>query len=90
MRKIIIAGLAMLTTLGAVLAAMLGSPASPVKATTAATVEAATAARVSAATTASTSTHLLDLAGVSCVSANFCAAVGNQAASARASPSRSR
>ena len=36
MRKIIIAWLAMLTTLGAVLAAVLGSPASPVKATTAA------------------------------------------------------
>lgn len=84
MRKIIIAGLAMLTTLGAVLAAVLGSPASPVKAATTATVNAATATRVSAATTASTSTLRLELAGVSCVSAKFCAAVGTQEASARA------
>jgi len=87
MRKIIIAGLAMLTVLAAVLAAVLGSPANPVKAS-AVTVNAAAAARVSAATAASTRTSpsplVVNLAGVSCVSVNFCAAVGTQAASARA------
>jgi hypothetical protein len=75
MRKVIIVGLAMLTTLGAVLAGVLGSPANPAAAST---------APVNAATNASTSTHVIELAGVSCVSANFCVAVGNQAASARA------
>jgi hypothetical protein len=75
MRKIIIAGLAMLTTLGAVLAVLLGSAASPVEATTAATAN--------AVTTASTTTSLFDLANVSCVSANFCVTVGEKAASAR-------
>ena len=78
MRKIIIAGLAMLTTLGAVLAAVLGPPASPVKATTAATVN--------AATTASMSTLMLQLNGLSCVSATFCAGVGEQGD--RAHPAR--
>jgi hypothetical protein len=77
MRKIVIAGLAMLTTLGAGLAAVLGSPASPVEATTGATVNTATAtaARVSAATA---STLMLQLNGVSCVSVTFCAGVGEQ------------
>jgi hypothetical protein len=76
MRKIILAGLAMLTALGAVLAAVLGSPASPVETTTAATVNPATATKVSAATTAST--LMLQLNGVSCISVTFCAGVGEQ------------
>jgi hypothetical protein len=65
MRKIIIAGLAMLTTLGAVLAVVLGSSAGPVK-----------------AATASASTLMLQLNGVSCVSATFCAGVGEEGNSA--------
>jgi hypothetical protein len=73
MRKIIIAGLVMLTALGAVLAAMLGSPASPASATT-------------ASMRSSTSPHVVDLADVSCVSANFCMAVGSQEAKFGAAP----
>jgi hypothetical protein len=75
MRKIIIAGLAMLTTLGAMLAVLLGSSASPVEATTAATAN--------AVTTASKTTLLPQLTDVSCVSANFCAAVGSSLTSTR-------
>jgi hypothetical protein len=82
MRKIIIAGLAMLTTLGAVLAAVLGSSAGPVKATTGATASAATTTRVSAAGNATASTLMLQLNGVSCVSATFCAGVGEEGNSA--------
>jgi hypothetical protein len=77
MRKIIIAGLAMLMTLGSVLGAVLGSASSPAKAAT-------TAIRVSATATAAGSTFLRELTGVSCVSANFCVAVGDQAVSERA------
>jgi hypothetical protein len=76
-RKLIIAGLAVLMTVGVALAGVLGSAGSPVKAAT-------TAMRVSPATTASRSTFLRGLTGVSCVSANFCVAVGAQAASERA------
>jgi hypothetical protein len=71
MRKIIIAGLAILTTLGAVLAVVLSSPSGPADATT-------------ASTSASTSRPVVDLAAVSCVSASFCMAVGGQAASVEA------
>jgi hypothetical protein len=82
MRKFIIAGLAMLTTLGAVLAAVLGSSAGPVKASTTATVDAATGTRVSTAAAANASTLMLQLNGVSCVSATFCAGVGAEGNSA--------
>ena len=82
MRRIIIAGLAMVTTLGAVLAAVLGSPASPAKATTAGTVNAAT----TAGTSTSMSTLMLQFNGLSCVSATFCAGVGEQGD--RAHPAR--
>ena len=78
MRKIIIAGLAMLTTLAAVLAAVLGSASGPVSAATIVTAKAAPASVVAAA---STNAGLVNLAGVSCVAADFCAAVGIRAAS---------
>jgi hypothetical protein len=78
MRKIIIAGLAMLTTLAAVLAAVLGSGSGPVNAAVVATTKAAPA---SAVTAASTNTSLVNLAGVSCVAADFCVAVGFRSAS---------
>ena len=77
MRKIIIAGLAMLTTLAAVLAVVLGSAGGPVNAAVVATTEAAPASAVAAA---STSTSLESLAGVSCVAADFCVAVGFRSA----------
>jgi hypothetical protein len=83
MRKIMLVGLAMLTALGAVLAAVLGASSAPVKAATAAaTVNAVAATRVSAAATASTSTLMLQFNGVSCVSATFCAGVGEEGDSA--------
>jgi hypothetical protein len=78
MRRVIIAGLALLTALGAVL----GCSASPHKAATVGPENTATATRASATATASTntstSTLMLGLNGVSCVSATFCAAVGSQ------------
>ena len=77
MRKIILAGLAVLTTLAAVLAAVLGT-SGPVNAAAVATAKAVPA---SAVTAAATSTSLVNLAGVSCVAADFCAAVGIRAAS---------
>jgi hypothetical protein len=72
MRKFIVAGLALLTTLGAVLAVVLSSAAGPVRASTTAS--------------ASASTLMLQFNGVSCVSATFCAAVGEEGNSAH--PSR--
>jgi hypothetical protein len=82
MRKIMLAGLALLTALGAVLAVVLGSSAGPVKAATAAPVNAVAATRVSAAATARASTLMLQFNGVSCVSATFCAGVGEEGDSA--------
>lgn len=82
MRKIIIAGLAMLTTLGVMLAAVLGSAASPVNAATIATVATANAT-ATVSVSASASAQRLDLADVSCVSADFCVAVGSRTTSAR-------
>jgi hypothetical protein len=71
MRKIIIAGLAMVTTLAAVLAAVL-STSGPVNAA----IVTAKAAPASAVTAANTSS--VGLAEVSCVAADFCAAVGDR------------
>jgi hypothetical protein len=79
MRKIIIAGLAMLTTLAAVFAAVLGTASGPVSAAVVATTKAAPAAAVTAANTSS-----VGLAGVSCVAADFCAAVGSRSAAEHA------
>ena len=76
MRKIIIAGLAMLATLAAVL-----GTSGPVNAAVAATTKAAPASAVAAANTSS-----VGLADVSCVAADFCLGVGYRSA-AYAAPS---
>jgi hypothetical protein len=75
MRKIIIAWLAMLTTLAAVLAAVLGSASGPVNAATIVTTKAAPASAVTAASTSSAG-----LTEVSCVAADFCMGVGSGSA----------
>jgi hypothetical protein len=80
MRTIIIAGLAMLTTLAAVLAAVLGSASGPVSAAVVVTTKAAPAAAVAAA-----GASLVDLGQVSCVTADFCMGVGSRSAAYGAS-----
>ena len=79
MRKIIIAGLAVLTMLAGLLAAIVGTGGGPVSAAVVATAKAVPAGAVNAANTSS-----VGLAGVSCAAADFCAGVGSRSAAERA------
>lgn len=77
MRRIIIAGLALFTTLGTVLGCS-ASPQKPATVTVQPTATATTPATAAPTASTSTSTLMLGLNGVSCASATFCAAVGSQ------------